>query len=56
MSDTKGGEPIFQVWGGGKKGGEPKFFQNLRRGSKANHTMYSGFYGIIPIKMSRVLT
>ena len=39
ISDTKGGEPSFQIWGGGKKGGEPKFFQNPRGGTKAKHTM-----------------
>ena len=35
------GEPIFQVWGGEKKGeGGPKFFQNPRgRGTNALHTM-----------------
>ena len=26
-------EPIFQVWGGGKRG-EPKFVQNLRKEQK----------------------
>ena len=41
--DTKGGEPIFQGWGGRKKGGrEPKFFQNLRGGAKAKQTMMIG--------------
>ena len=34
-----GEEPTFQVWDGEKKGGEPKFFQNHRGGTKANHTM-----------------
>ena len=33
-------EPIFQVWGGAKKGGgEPKFFPNRRGGIKVLHTM-----------------
>ena len=39
ISDKKRGEPIFQVWGGGKKGGEPTFFQNHRGVTKANNTM-----------------
>ena len=29
----------FSSLGWGKKGGEPKFFQNLRGGTKALHTM-----------------
>ena len=32
--DTKGGEPIFQVWDGEKKGGGPRFLQNLRQEPK----------------------
>ena len=37
----KRGEPIFQIWCGGKKGGgEPKFFQNPRGRTKALHTMH----------------
>ena len=30
ISDTKGGEPKFQIWGGEKKGVELKFFKNQR--------------------------
>ena len=33
------GEPIFQVWGGEKKGGGPKFIQTPRGGTKALHTV-----------------
>ena len=30
ISDTKGGEPIFQVWGGGKKGGGNSNFSKIK--------------------------
>ena len=42
----KRGEPIFQIWGGGKKEREPKFFQNPRGGIKALRTMITIGYGI----------
>ena len=30
---------IFQVWGGGKKGGELKFFKNQRGGTRLSPTV-----------------
>ena len=37
ISDAKGGEPIFQVWGGGKQRGEPEFFQNFTGDQSLTH-------------------
>ena len=40
ISDTKGGEPIFQVWGGGKKKGGNQIFSKILGGEPKPYTLY----------------